>query len=105
MYLVSTSLRNNNITDEGIKKLIAKSIHCDNFCKIAWVLSQMLWFDIWFVYFVLNNLRILFLCSLFNNKLTDACAKDFSLLLKTKQNFVSLRSEQQNIPKLKQILI
>lgn len=35
MYLVFISLRNNNITDEGIHKLIAKSVHCDNFCKIA----------------------------------------------------------------------
>lgn len=35
MYLLFTSLRNNNITDEGIHKLIAKSIHCDNFHKIA----------------------------------------------------------------------
>lgn len=35
MYLVLFSLRNNNITDEGIHKLIAKSMQCDNFHKIA----------------------------------------------------------------------
>ncbi|XP_057707501.1 nucleotide-binding oligomerization domain-containing protein 2 [Corythoichthys intestinalis] len=59
----SLYLRNNNITDEGIRKLIAKGIQCDNFQKIA----------------------------LFNNKLTDACTQHISHLLKTKQNFLSLR--------------
>lgn len=29
------SLRNNNITDEGIRKLLAKGIQCDHFKKIA----------------------------------------------------------------------
>lgn len=29
------SLRNNNITDEGVRKLIAKGIQCDKFQKIA----------------------------------------------------------------------
>ncbi|XP_053172825.1 nucleotide-binding oligomerization domain-containing protein 2 isoform X1 [Scomber japonicus] len=65
----SLHLRNNNITDEGIRKLIAKGIQCDNFQKIA----------------------------LFNNKLTDACTLHFSLLLKTKQNFLSLRLGNNNI--------
>uniref|UniRef100_A0A674MZF9 Nucleotide-binding oligomerization domain containing 2 n=1 Tax=Takifugu rubripes TaxID=31033 RepID=A0A674MZF9_TAKRU len=65
----SLYLRNNNITDEGIHKLIAKSIQCDNFHKIA----------------------------LFNNRLTDACTQDFSLLLKTKQDFISLRLGNNNI--------
>ncbi|KAM9860497.1 nucleotide-binding oligomerization domain-containing protein 2 [Aulostomus maculatus] len=65
----SLYLRNNNITDEGIRKLIAKVIQCDNFQKIA----------------------------LFNNKLTDACAQHFSHLLKTKQNFLSLRLGNNNI--------
>ncbi|XP_070819249.1 nucleotide-binding oligomerization domain-containing protein 2 [Chaetodon trifascialis] len=59
----SLHLRNNNITDEGIRKLIAKGIQCDNFQKIA----------------------------LFNNKLTDACTQHFSHLLKTKQDFLALR--------------
>ncbi|XP_029904438.1 nucleotide-binding oligomerization domain-containing protein 2 [Myripristis murdjan] len=65
----SLYLRNNNISDEGICKLIAKVIHCDNFQKIA----------------------------LFNNKLTDACTQHFSRLLKTKQNFLALRLGNNNI--------
>uniref|UniRef100_A0A672ZQL7 Nucleotide-binding oligomerization domain containing 2 n=1 Tax=Sphaeramia orbicularis TaxID=375764 RepID=A0A672ZQL7_9TELE len=65
----SLYLRNNNITDEGISKLIAKVIQCDNFQKIA----------------------------LFNNMLTDACTQHFSQLLKTKQNFISLRLGNNNI--------
>nr|AVP72050.1 NOD2 [Siniperca chuatsi] len=65
----SLYLRNNNITDEGIRKLIAKGIQCDNFRKIA----------------------------LFNNKLTDACTQHFSHLLKTKQDFLSLRLGNNNI--------
>lgn len=35
-----TSLRNNNITDEGIRKLIAKGIQCNSFRKIAYVWSR-----------------------------------------------------------------
>ncbi|XP_077419783.1 nucleotide-binding oligomerization domain-containing protein 2 isoform X2 [Vanacampus margaritifer] len=65
----SLYLRNNNITDEGIRKLIAKGIQCDNLQKIA----------------------------LFNNRLTDACAQHVSHLLKTKQNFLSLRLGNNNI--------
>lgn len=65
----SLYLRNNNITDEGIRKLIAKGIQCDNFRKIA----------------------------LFNNKLTDACTQHFSHLLKTKQDFLALRLGNNNI--------
>nr|XP_046270944.1 nucleotide-binding oligomerization domain-containing protein 2 isoform X2 [Scatophagus argus] len=65
----SLYLRNNNITDEGIRKLIAKVIQCENFQKIA----------------------------LFNNKLTDACTQHFSHLLKTKQDFLSLRLGNNNI--------
>uniref|UniRef100_A0A3P8SQE3 Nucleotide-binding oligomerization domain containing 2 n=1 Tax=Amphiprion percula TaxID=161767 RepID=A0A3P8SQE3_AMPPE len=65
----SLYLRNNNITDEGIRKLIAKVIQCDNFQKIA----------------------------LFNNKLTDACTQHFSHLLKTRQDFLSLRLGNNNI--------
>ncbi|XP_028293037.1 nucleotide-binding oligomerization domain-containing protein 2 [Gouania willdenowi] len=59
----SLYLRNNNITDEGIRKLIAKGIQCDNFQKIA----------------------------LFNNKLTNACTQHFHHLLKNRQNFLSIR--------------
>nr|XP_019935411.1 PREDICTED: nucleotide-binding oligomerization domain-containing protein 2 [Paralichthys olivaceus] len=65
----SLYLRNNNITDQGISKLIAKVIRCENFKKIA----------------------------LFNNNLTDACTQHFSLLLKTKQDFLSLRLGNNNI--------
>ncbi|XP_059206540.1 nucleotide-binding oligomerization domain-containing protein 2 [Centropristis striata] len=65
----SLYLRNNNITDEGIRKLLAKGIQCDNFRKIA----------------------------LFNNKLTDACTQHFSHLLKTKQDFLSIRLGNNNI--------
>ncbi|XP_032416543.1 nucleotide-binding oligomerization domain-containing protein 2 [Xiphophorus hellerii] len=65
----SLYLRNNNITDEGIHKLIDKVIHLQNFQKIA----------------------------LFNNRLTDACTKHFSYLLKTRQNFLSLRLGNNNI--------
>ncbi|XP_054627877.1 nucleotide-binding oligomerization domain-containing protein 2 isoform X1 [Dunckerocampus dactyliophorus] len=65
----SLYLRNNNITDEGIRKLIAKGLQCDRFEKIA----------------------------LFNNKLTDACMQHFSHLLRTKQNFLSLRLGNNNI--------
>ncbi|KAM6942681.1 nucleotide-binding oligomerization domain-containing protein 2 [Xenentodon cancila] len=65
----SLYLRNNNITDEGIRKLIAKGIQCDNFQKIA----------------------------LFNNCLTDACTQHFSHLLKTKQDFISIRLGNNNI--------
>ncbi|CAN9506779.1 unnamed protein product [Ophioblennius macclurei] len=62
-------LRNNNITDEGIRKLIAKGVHCKNFQKIA----------------------------LFNNKLTDVCMQHFCHLLKTRQDFLSLRLGNNNI--------
>ncbi|XP_064191871.1 nucleotide-binding oligomerization domain-containing protein 2 isoform X1 [Anguilla rostrata] len=59
----SIYLRHNNISDEGIRKLIDKGIQCENLQKIA----------------------------LFNNKLTDACTKHFAELLKRKQHFLSLR--------------
>nr|QAA92196.1 nucleotide-binding oligomerization domain-containing protein 2 [Plecoglossus altivelis] len=65
----SLYLRNNNISDEGIRKLIEKGIQCESFQKIA----------------------------LFNNKLTDDCTKHFAQLLKTKQNFLSLRLGNNNI--------
>ncbi|XP_038849560.1 nucleotide-binding oligomerization domain-containing protein 2 isoform X2 [Salvelinus namaycush] len=65
----SVYLRHNNISDEGIRKLIEKGIQCERFQKIA----------------------------LFNNKLTDACTECFAHLLKTKQNFLSLRLGNNNI--------
>ncbi|KAL2088379.1 hypothetical protein ACEWY4_015278 [Coilia grayii] len=65
----SLYLRNNNITDEGIAKLVEKGVQCEAFKKIA----------------------------LFNNKLTDGCTQHFSYLLKTKQNFLSLRLGNNNI--------
>ncbi|KAM4602456.1 nucleotide-binding oligomerization domain-containing protein 2 [Polymixia lowei] len=65
----SLHLRNNNISDEGIRRLVAKVIHCESFQKLA----------------------------LFNNKLTDDCAQHFSLLLKTKQNFLALRLGNNHI--------
>lgn len=37
---------------------------------------------------------IVFRSRLFNNKLTDACTQHFSHLLKTKQDFLALRSPQ-----------
>uniref|UniRef100_A0A8C6KU88 Nucleotide-binding oligomerization domain containing 2 n=1 Tax=Nothobranchius furzeri TaxID=105023 RepID=A0A8C6KU88_NOTFU len=65
----SLYLRNNNITDEGIRRLTAKVVHCDNFQKIA----------------------------LFNNRLTDASTLHISHLLKAKQSFLSLRLGNNNI--------
>ncbi|XP_026878611.2 nucleotide-binding oligomerization domain-containing protein 2 [Electrophorus electricus] len=65
----SLYLRNNNISDEGIRKLVEKGIHCENFKKVA----------------------------LFNNKLTDECTKHFAWLLKSKQNFLSIRLGNNNI--------
>ncbi|XP_076143041.1 nucleotide-binding oligomerization domain-containing protein 2 isoform X1 [Alosa pseudoharengus] len=59
----SLYLRNNNISDEGIAKLVEKGVQCDTFKKIA----------------------------LFNNKLTDGCTQHLAYLLKTKKNFLSLR--------------
>lgn len=65
----SLYLRNNNITDEGIRKLIVHGIHCKNFQKIA----------------------------LFNNRLTDVCGQYFCHLLKTRQDFLSLKLGNNNI--------
>ncbi|KAM4723021.1 nucleotide-binding oligomerization domain-containing protein 2 [Rhinophrynus dorsalis] len=56
-------LRDNNISDKGICKLMDQALHWQNFQKIA----------------------------LFNNKLTDKCADAFADLLKHKQNFLALR--------------
>ncbi|XP_058848876.1 nucleotide-binding oligomerization domain-containing protein 2 isoform X2 [Acipenser ruthenus] len=62
-------LRNNNISDEGICRLLEKGIHCPSFQKIA----------------------------LFNNNLTNECTKHFAKLLKQKQNFLSLRLGNNHI--------
>uniref|UniRef100_A0AAU7YF16 NOD2 n=1 Tax=Tachysurus fulvidraco TaxID=1234273 RepID=A0AAU7YF16_TACFU len=59
----SLYLRNNNISDEGIRKLVEKGVHCECFKKVA----------------------------LFNNNLTDDCTKYFAQLLKAKNNFLALR--------------
>ncbi|XP_030622080.1 nucleotide-binding oligomerization domain-containing protein 2 [Chanos chanos] len=65
----SLYLRNNNISDEGVRKIVERGIHCDNFKKIA----------------------------LFNNRLTDVSTQYFAHLLKTKQNFLSLRLGNNSI--------
>nr|XP_006002351.1 PREDICTED: nucleotide-binding oligomerization domain-containing protein 2 [Latimeria chalumnae] len=62
-------LRNNNISDDGISKLVAKALHCQNFQKIA----------------------------LFNNRLTDGCTHCFADLLRTKKNFLALRLGNNHI--------
>ncbi|KAM4614580.1 nucleotide-binding oligomerization domain-containing protein 2 [Discoglossus pictus] len=59
----SLYLRDNNISDKGISKLLDHAVHWQNFQKIA----------------------------LFNNKLTDECADSFANFLKHKQNFFALR--------------
>ncbi|KAJ7994908.1 hypothetical protein DPEC_G00254390 [Dallia pectoralis] len=65
----SLYLRSNNISDEGIRKLIERGIQCKSFQKIA----------------------------LFNNRLTDACTQHLAHLLKMKQNFLALRLGNNNI--------
>uniref|UniRef100_A0A8B9J9Y8 Nucleotide binding oligomerization domain containing 2 n=1 Tax=Astyanax mexicanus TaxID=7994 RepID=A0A8B9J9Y8_ASTMX len=62
-------LRNNNISDEGIRKLVEKGVHCECFQKLA----------------------------LFNNKLTDDCTRHLVTLLQAKTNFISLRLGNNNI--------
>ncbi|XP_067905536.1 nucleotide-binding oligomerization domain-containing protein 2 isoform X2 [Heterodontus francisci] len=59
----SIYLRGNNISDQGVSKLIDRAIDCSNLQKIA----------------------------LFHNNLTDACAQNFAKLLKHKDNFLALR--------------
>ncbi|XP_058237463.1 nucleotide-binding oligomerization domain-containing protein 2 [Hemibagrus wyckioides] len=65
----SLYLRNNNISDEGIRKLVEKAVHWECFKKLA----------------------------LFNNNLTDDCTKYFAQLLKTKNNFLALRLGNNSI--------
>ncbi|XP_074067443.1 nucleotide-binding oligomerization domain-containing protein 2 isoform X2 [Macrotis lagotis] len=56
-------LRDNNISDQGICRLVDQALQCDQFQKLA----------------------------LFNNKLTDDCAHSLASLLRYKQNLLALR--------------
>ncbi|KAM9192346.1 nucleotide-binding oligomerization domain-containing protein 2 [Dugong dugon] len=62
-------LRDNNISDRGICKLIEHGLHCEQLQKLA----------------------------LFNNKLTDGCARSMAKLLACKQNFLALRLGNNHI--------
>ncbi|XP_078066997.1 nucleotide-binding oligomerization domain-containing protein 2 [Mustelus asterias] len=59
----SIYLRGNNISDQGVSKLVDRALDSCNLQKIA----------------------------LFHNNLTDACAQNFAKLLKHKDNFLALR--------------
>ncbi|XP_006207915.1 nucleotide-binding oligomerization domain-containing protein 2 [Vicugna pacos] len=56
-------LRDNNISDRGICKLVEHALHCEQLQKLA----------------------------LFNNRLTDGCAHSMARLLARRQNFLALR--------------
>ncbi|XP_058529974.1 nucleotide-binding oligomerization domain-containing protein 2 isoform X1 [Ochotona princeps] len=62
-------LRDNNISDRGICKLVEHALHCEQLQKLA----------------------------LFNNKLTDGCAHSMAQLLACKQNFLALRLGNNHI--------
>ncbi|XP_057569312.1 nucleotide-binding oligomerization domain-containing protein 2 [Hippopotamus amphibius kiboko] len=62
-------LRDNNITDRGICKLVEHALLCEQLQKLA----------------------------LFNNKLTDGCAHSMAKLLACKQNFLALRLGNNHI--------
>ncbi|XP_060041552.1 nucleotide-binding oligomerization domain-containing protein 2 isoform X2 [Erinaceus europaeus] len=62
-------LRNNNISDRGVCKLVEHALHCEQLQKLA----------------------------LFNNKLTDGCTHAMARLLTCRQNFLSLRLGNNNI--------
>ncbi|XP_006873784.1 PREDICTED: nucleotide-binding oligomerization domain-containing protein 2 [Chrysochloris asiatica] len=62
-------LRDNNISDQGISKLIEQALHCEQLQKLA----------------------------LFNNKLTDGCAHSIAKLLACKHNFLALRLGNNHI--------
>uniref|UniRef100_G3TCQ2 Nucleotide-binding oligomerization domain-containing protein 2 n=2 Tax=Loxodonta africana TaxID=9785 RepID=G3TCQ2_LOXAF len=62
-------LRDNNISDRGICKLIEHALHFEQLQKLA----------------------------LFNNKLTDGCARSMAELLARKQNFLALRLGNNHI--------
>ncbi|XP_043937924.1 nucleotide-binding oligomerization domain-containing protein 2 [Protopterus annectens] len=65
----SLYLRNNNISDDGIAKLLERVLQCPDFNKIA----------------------------LFNNNLTDDCMHWFAKLLKQNQHFLALRLGNNHI--------
>ncbi|XP_074149467.1 nucleotide-binding oligomerization domain-containing protein 2 isoform X2 [Sminthopsis crassicaudata] len=62
-------LRDNNISDLGICRLVDQALRCEQFQKLA----------------------------LFNNQLTDECAHSLANLLKYKQNFLALRLGNNHI--------
>ncbi|XP_034528419.1 nucleotide-binding oligomerization domain-containing protein 2 isoform X3 [Ailuropoda melanoleuca] len=62
-------LRDNNISDRGVCKLVEHAIHCQQLQKLA----------------------------LFNNKLTDGCAHSLARLLACKRNFLALRLGNNHI--------
>ncbi|XP_061243146.1 nucleotide-binding oligomerization domain-containing protein 2 isoform X6 [Bos javanicus] len=62
-------LRDNNISDRGICKLVEHALRCEQLQKLA----------------------------LFNNKLTDGCAHSMARLLACKQNFLALRLGNNHI--------
>ncbi|KAM5133415.1 nucleotide-binding oligomerization domain-containing protein 2 isoform 1-T2 [Callospermophilus lateralis] len=62
-------LRNNDISDRGLCRLIEHALHCEHLQKLA----------------------------LFNNKLTDGCAHSLATLLACKQNFLALRLGNNHI--------
>ncbi|XP_006897170.1 PREDICTED: nucleotide-binding oligomerization domain-containing protein 2 [Elephantulus edwardii] len=62
-------LRDNNISDRGICKLVEHALHCEQLQKLA----------------------------LFNNKLTDGCAHSMAKLLGCKRNFLALRLGNNHI--------
>ncbi|XP_074171005.1 nucleotide-binding oligomerization domain-containing protein 2 isoform X6 [Rhinolophus sinicus] len=62
-------LRDNNISDRGICKLIEHALHCEQLQKLA----------------------------LFNNKLTDGCAHSMARLLECRRNFLALRLGNNHI--------
>ncbi|XP_004744216.1 nucleotide-binding oligomerization domain-containing protein 2 isoform X1 [Mustela putorius furo] len=62
-------LRDNNISDRGVCKLVERALHCEQLQKLA----------------------------LFNNKLTDGCAPSMARLLSCKRNFLALRLGNNHI--------
>ncbi|XP_019499238.1 PREDICTED: nucleotide-binding oligomerization domain-containing protein 2 isoform X2 [Hipposideros armiger] len=62
-------LRDNNISDRGICKLVEHALHCEQLQKLA----------------------------LFNNKLTDGCAHSMARLLECRRNFLALRLGNNHI--------
>ncbi|XP_066205395.1 nucleotide-binding oligomerization domain-containing protein 2 isoform X1 [Saccopteryx leptura] len=62
-------LRDNNISDRGLCKLVEHALRCEELQKLA----------------------------LFNNKLTDGCAKALATLLGSRQNFLALRLGNNHI--------